>query len=326
MVSIEEKLRDQKTLNWLKTVALNDFLAIGLFSPIIAKIVNDSVFPMKQFDKIWTVCKYAQLFGGLAYGILGDDISNKRNLFALTSVLTVGAYVAISFAPGNFTVLATSCIILAFVKQTLLVVTSSITEITTTNKSFSRFIQLGQLSAISIFSSFACQPASAFLQTIHGSLPLFVSVGLLLRNIYIASNKLPAGRYLSVVEMSPSEKARFANASFLQVLTTPAVLLTIAIKVTGLFIEGAISTRNVADYYKQRFTVGSISLGLWSGFGTFVGVVVNWFFISKAIQYCGGEARTIESCLCVLALTQVGLSTSSVYVYLCVCTLYMIRM
>ena len=314
---MEAKLKDQKTLNWLKIVALNDFLAVGLFSPIIAKIVNDSVFPMRHFDKIWTVCKYAQLLGGLAYGILGDDLSNKRNILALTSVLTVGAYVAISFVPHNFTVLATSCIVLAFVKQTLLVVTSSITEITTVNKSFSRFIQLGQLSAISILSSFVCQPASAFLQTIHGSLPLFVSVGLLLRNIYIASSKLPAGRYLSVVE---AEKALFANVSFLQVLTTPAVLLTIAIKVAGLFIEGAISTRNVADYYKQRFAIGSISLGLWSGFGTFVGVVVNWFFISKAIQYCGGEARAIESCLCVLALTQVRrcLETWRI-LYLCVC-------
>lgn len=97
------------------------------------------------------------------------------------------------------------------------------------------------------------------------------------------------------------------------------LLQTLVLRLLLAFIQASTSSRNLLNYYQNRFSIETYQLGFLSSFYTCVTLFAEVFLVSPILRYIGDSTRTLQLCLGLIIITNIIEShTSDIYSFLIV--------
>ena len=294
--------RDQQLLFWIKKITTYDLIAVNIIFPCLNGHLDRAGFDADTIRLAFQVFNISQLIGGIAFGILCDHHSSKRDLLITVSACSILAYMLIGMS-STVPMLLMSCCLGGFVKQAFVISSAAIAE-NTIHSFVSRYEQLGRLYALSLFASIIGEPLGKYLGGIHAVLPLLLAGGLFLLNTFLCFKHLPGAQ----VHSGDSHKAEDEDKPLAETIKefkppTLTVWAAILLKCMVLFAEESMATKNIGTYYSIRFDVGVFFLAFGSIITGSIGIVVYLFFVNPAIHACRSELTLISTCIFVVIFT-----------------------
>jgi DHA1 family tetracycline resistance protein-like MFS transporter len=157
-MAMDEERRDAytlPTLRWVQLMCFLDFFAVSLIIPLLATYFKAAGGSQQQYGLLSSLYSISQLVGGVAIGVLSDNLSKRRIL--LISFAGSGlSYLLIGFS--NVACLFFSRILVGLVKQTMTVCTLLVTDSTKHQPPSSRSQALAQTSSAVSLAFFVGSP------------------------------------------------------------------------------------------------------------------------------------------------------------------------
>jgi MFS family permease len=266
-----------RLLFWIKVVVFLDFFGVALVVPLLTSYFRDAGIDTKLLGVMSSLYSVSQIFGGIVMGILSDTQS-KHDVLMLSLLGSAVSYFIVG-SSKSVTMLFLSRILVGLVKQTYTIATTAINEITDSNPEL-RSQELGRLSAISTVS-FIIGPSvgSILYSSVSKDAPAKVASLCFVLNaavciIFIPRTGIMAASSRKVKEIADEDTdnsscfARFLSKPyniFRSQLTDLAgiqnVLPVILMRLSIIFVESSMSSRNIVNYYENRFGIPTSALG-----------------------------------------------------------------
>lgn len=246
------------------------------------------------------------------------DYPNKRDILVLSLLGSLIAY-AIVGVSTNLYLLFLSRLVVGLTKQTLTISNVIITEITAKSPE-NRARELGHISA-AITTSFLIGPSvGAYLYKINKVLPIMCSMGCFGFGIIISLLFLPRTIHMSVDKKHSETKVKESTFQhMLHLAKSKQIQGLLLFRGSLFFVEFAINSRSLANYYESKFHIETHLIGYMSSLSSGVSLITQLFLIGPTLRLVHvNESTMIVCCLLasiLLALIE-GFSTD-IYTYLC---------
>lgn len=103
------------------------------------------------------------------------------------------------------------------------------------------------------------------------------------------------------------------------ICSNSALLKTLVLRLLLAFIQASTSSRNLLNYYQNRFKIETYQLGFLSSFYTSVTLFAEVFMVAPILRYIGDSTRTLQICLALIIITNIIEShTPNIYAFLVV--------
>jgi MFS family permease len=265
-------------LFWMKVVVFLDFFGVALVVPLLTSYFRDAGINTKLLGVLSSLYSVSQIFGGIVMGILSDTQS-KHDVLMLSLLGSAVSYFIVG-SSQSVTMLFLSRILVGLVKQTYTIATTVINEITDNNPEL-RSQELGRLSAISTVS-FIIGPSvgSILYSSMSKDAPAKAASLCFVLNAAVCVIFIPRTGIMAAssrkVEKNAGEDTDKKSSSFTRFLSKPYnifrsqltdlagiqnVLPVILMRLSIIFVESSMSSRNIVNYYENRFGIPTSALG-----------------------------------------------------------------
>jgi MFS family permease len=265
-------------LFWMKVVVFLDFFGVALVVPLLTSYFRDAGINTKLLGVMSSLYSVSQIFGGIVMGILSDTQS-KHDVLMLSLLGSAVSYFIVG-SSQSVTMLFLSRILVGLVKQTYTIATTVINEITDNNPEL-RSQELGRLSAISTVS-FIIGPSvgSILYSSMSKDAPAKAASLCFVLNAAVCIIFIPRTGIMAAssrkVKQIADEDTNKKSSSFTRFLSKPCnifrsqltdlagiqnVLPVILMRLSIIFVESSMSSRNIVNYYENRFGIPTSALG-----------------------------------------------------------------
>lgn len=255
-----------------------DFFGVALVVPLLTSYFRDAGINTKLLGLMSSLYSISQILGGIVIGILSDTQS-KHDVLMLSLLGSAVSYFIVG-SSKSVAMLFLSRVLVGLVKQTYTIATTVVNEITDKRPEL-RSQELGRLSAISTVS-FIIGPSvgSILYSSISKDAPAKAAALCFVLNAAICIIFIPrTGIMAAVSRQIPSDAVedigkksssfnRFLSAPykiFIKQLSDLAkiqnVLPVILMRLAIIFVESSMSSRNIVNYYENRFGIPTSALG-----------------------------------------------------------------
>ena len=269
-------------LFWIKIVVFLDFLGVALVVPLLTSYFRDAGINTKLLGVLSSIYSISQIFGGVIMGVLSDTQS-KHNILMISLLGSSISYFIIGTS-RNVLMLFFSRILVGLVKQTYTIATTVVNEITDSSPEL-RSQELGRLSSISTIS-FIIGPSlgSILYSRVSKAAPAQAAACCFLLNAAICVAFIPRAGVMAATsqrnrgKIAIDTKHSGASSVFLifstpynlfrrqisDLSSIPNVIPVIMIRLAVMFVEASMSSRNIVNYYENRFGLPTSALGFMS--------------------------------------------------------------
>lgn len=262
----------------MKVVVFLDFFGVALVVPLLTSYFRDAGIDTKLLGVMSSLYSVSQIFGGIVMGILSDTQS-KHDVLMLSLLGSAVSYFIVG-SSKSVSMLFLSRILVGLVKQTYTIATTVVNEITDNNPEL-RSQELGRLSAISTVS-FIVGPSigSILYSVVSKGAPAKAAALCFVLNAAICITFIPrtgimasGSRTVKVnadgdTDKRSSSLTRFLSKPYVVFLSQlydlasiQNVLPVILMRLSIIFVESSMSSRNIVNYYENRFGIPTAALG-----------------------------------------------------------------
>jgi MFS transporter, DHA1 family, multidrug resistance protein len=317
-------------LFWIKALVFIDFFAVSLVVPLLNSYFKDVGVSTRLLGYLSSTYSVSQIIGGLIIGGVIADTFPKRDVLILSFLGSAISYLIIGHT-NSVMMLFFSRALVGIVKQTYTIATTMVNEITSENEEL-RSQEMARLSAISTASFTVGPTAGSILYKISKSAPTTVAAVAFGLNIVIClltipravsliegsaadaatleSNKKKKGKSATAKGENPQSKSligriltpvRVLEEQFYELLVVKNVVPVMIIRLSTLFVEWSMNSRNIVNYNQERFGVETASLGYISTITSVLGMIIQTVLVNPLLKMLGGNRSTIIITLIVLA-------------------------
>lgn len=263
-------------------VVFLDFFGVALVVPLLTSYFRDAGIDTKLLGFMSSLYSISQIFGGIVMGVLSDTQS-KHDVLLLSLLGSAVSYFIVGTSK-SVAMLFLSRILVGLVKQTYTIATTVINEVTDHSPDL-RSQELGRLSAISTVS-FIVGPSigSILYSSISKDAPAKAAALCFVLNATICVLFIPRTGIMAAMphkmkndinddlkENDKSSYARFVSKPYdlfrrqlSDLAGIPRVLDVIVMRLAIMFVESSMSSRNIVNYYENRFGIPTSALGFMS--------------------------------------------------------------
>eukprot|EP00605_Chrysophyceae_sp_TOSAG23-4_P001024 GSChrysophyteH1.ASY1.ANO1.1125.1 assembled CDS len=308
------------TLWVVKLMVFLDMFSVSLVVPLLSSYFKNANVDASLWGFTSSVYQLAQLCGGVILGAMADSLS-KRNILLLSFTGSAVSYLLLGISKSAY-ILFSSRVLVGLVKQTMTIATVTITEVAADEDARTR--HLGHISALMRFAFVVGPGVGALLYKENPVLPCVTAAVIFLVNVLVCWNYMPSQLTLqhkkeanegSNNSNSKEEEENSAGAGagiernivrrvWSQLVSLPAQgIRVLLLQLFFSFVENAISTRHILNYFESRFGIETYQLGFVQSLSTFVQIGIATFALPiflKASKHYIGNSFTVVGILCVL--------------------------
>lgn len=304
----------------IKVLFAFDIFAVSLLVPLLSTYFRAAGVTSTSYGLISSLYSASQIVGGLIIGILSDSLS-KKDILLMSFIGSAISYGIVGLSK-NYGALLGSRIIVGLVKQTMTVSTIVIAELTGTDHS-SRTYELGYLSAISTASFIIGPSIGGILYKIDIRLPALIAVLCFIVNILLCLIFLPhdfCQTQRSSIRSKSNETTQNEKNNFLcslrQLVQIPGVWQIFACRLIVSFVESSMSSRNILNYYEDRFHIATHQRGFISSASSIVVLLAQTVIVGFAHRLWGDDVTVLIAAIGLVMSSVVEGLLSSMWQYL----------
>ena len=305
-------------LLWLKIMVFLDFLSVALVVPLLSSYFRDVGVDSKLYAYISSSYQISQLLGGVVIGAMSDSLS-KGTILLFSFIGSAISYLMVGLAKSPM-LLFGSRVVVGLVKQTMSVSTSKIVEITA-GDSAARDRELSQNTAIMTFSFVVGPTLGSLLYKYDPRLPCVIAAALFSINVFLCltfmmgpvhdnDKKRKAKKKQQVVSKSIYDRfsslvgsVQTFGVQLIELCSTKEIAYIVIFRILLDFINNAMSTRHILNYYESRFGIETSSLGFVSSLTACINIMTDLFVLPLINSMSIEPIHIISTCALLLSLT-----------------------